>query len=52
MKKDKPRNQKGQEPTHTPDETAARLEEKARQQTGHANRARTEQKARGSGAKR
>lgn len=52
MKKDKPRNQEGQKPTRTPEETAARLEEKARQQTGHANRARTEQKARGTGPKR
>lgn len=36
-----PRNQEGQPPTRTPEETEDRLEEKARAQRGEANKART-----------
>ena len=41
-----PRNQEGQPPTHGSKETAQRLEQKADQQEGESNRARTEDKAR------
>ena len=41
-----PRNQEGEPPTHAPRETAQRLEQKADQQQGESNRARTEDKAR------
>ena len=41
-----PHNQEGQPPTHAPNETAQRLEQKADQQQGESNRARTEDKAR------
>jgi hypothetical protein len=41
-----PRNQEGQQPTRDPKETAQRLEQKADEQVGEANRARTEDKAR------
>ena len=38
-----PKNQVGQPPTRTPDETEERLEEKQRGQTGEANRIRTDE---------
>lgn len=38
-----PRNEKGQPPTRTPQETEERLLEKARGQKGEANRVRTEE---------
>jgi hypothetical protein len=38
-----PKNQIGQPPTRTPDETEERLEEKARAQKGEANKVRTKQ---------
>ena len=41
-----PRNQEGEPPTHAPNETAQRLEQKADEQRGDSNRARTEDKAR------
>jgi hypothetical protein len=41
-----PRNQEGEPPTHAPKETAQRLEQKADDQEGESNRARTEDKAR------
>lgn len=41
-----PRNQEGEPPTQEPMETATRLEQKADEQEGEANRARTEDKAR------
>jgi len=41
-----PYNQEGQPPTHEPKETAQRLEQKADEQEGESNRARTEDKAR------
>ena len=41
-----PRNQAGQKPTRNPKETAKRLEEKAKEQRGGANRTRTMSKAR------
>jgi hypothetical protein len=41
-----PRNQEGEPPTHAPKETSQRLEQKADQQQGESNRARTEDKAR------
>jgi len=41
-----PRNQEGEPPTHAPNETAQRLEQKADEQRGESNRARTEDKAR------
>jgi len=41
-----PQNQQGEPPTHEPHETATRLEQKADEQEGEANRARTEDKAR------
>lgn len=40
-----PRNQEGQKPTKGGKETARRLEEKARGQTGGSNKRRTETKA-------
>ena len=39
-----PKNQEGQRPTETPEETAARLREKERGQMGEANRERTEER--------
>jgi hypothetical protein len=45
-KKQTPRNQEGEQPTREPQETAQRLEQKADEQEGEMNRARTEQKAR------
>ena len=44
--KQTPRNQEGEPPTHEPMETATRLEQKADEQEGESNRARTEDKAR------
>jgi hypothetical protein len=44
-----PRNQEGQQPTREPRETKERLEQKADEQMGEANRARTEDKARRAG---
>ena len=44
--KQTPYNQEGQPPTHKPKETAQRLEQKADEQEGESNRARTEDKAR------
>jgi hypothetical protein len=41
-----PRNQEGEPPTREPIETAMRLEQKADEQEGESNRARTEEKAR------
>ena len=41
-----PHNQEGEPPTHEPNETAQRLEQKADEQQGESNRARTEDKAR------
>ena len=41
-----PRNQDGEPPTHGPKETAQRLEQKADEQQGESNRARTGDKAR------
>lgn len=41
-----PHNQEGEPPTHMPNETAERLEQKADAQQGESNRARTEDKAR------
>ncbi len=41
-----PHNQEGEPPTHEPKETARRLEQKADEQQGESNRARTEDKAR------
>ena len=41
-----PHNQEGEPPTHAPKETAQRLEQKADEQQGESNRARTEDKAR------
>jgi hypothetical protein len=38
-----PKNQIGQPPTRTPDETEERLEEKAQAQKGEANKIRTEE---------
>ena len=46
MKEQTPRNQEGEAPTHEPKETAQRLEQKADEQEGESNRARTEDKAR------
>jgi hypothetical protein len=42
--KQTPRNQEGESPTRKPSETAQRLEQKADEQDGEANRARTEEK--------
>jgi hypothetical protein len=44
--KQTPHNQEGQPPTREPRETAQRLEQKADEQEGESNRARTEDKAR------
>jgi hypothetical protein len=44
--KQTPRNQEGEAPTLEADETAERLEQKADEQDGEMNRARTEEKAR------
>ena len=44
--KQTPRNQEGEPPTRDPHETAKRLEQKADEQHGELNRARTEEKAR------
>jgi hypothetical protein len=44
--KQMPHNQEGEPPTRDPKETAQRLEQKADQQEGESNRARTEDKAR------
>jgi hypothetical protein len=41
-----PHNQEGEPPTRAPKETAQRLEQKADEQHGESNRARTEDKAR------
>lgn len=41
-----PHNQEGEPPTRNPKETAQRLEQKADEQAGESNRARTEDKAR------
>jgi hypothetical protein len=41
-----PRNEQGEPPTNDPKETAKRLEQKADEQDGESNRARTEEKAR------
>lgn len=41
-----PHNQEGEPPTRNPKETAQRLEQKADEQEGESNRARTEEKAR------
>jgi hypothetical protein len=41
-----PHNQEGEPPTQSPKETAERLEQKADEQEGESNRARTEDKAR------
>jgi len=41
-----PHNQEGEPPTRDPKETAERLEQKADEQDGESNRARTEDKAR------
>lgn len=38
-----PKNEVGQPPTQTPEETEERLEEKARDQKGGANKVRTEE---------
>jgi len=40
-----PRNQEGESPTREPEETAQRLEQKADEQEGEANRAHNEEKA-------
>jgi hypothetical protein len=44
--KQTPHNQAGQPPTREPSETARRLEDKAHEQEGASNRARTADKAR------
>jgi hypothetical protein len=41
-----PHNQEGESPTRDPQETAQRLEQKADEQEGESNRARTEDNAR------
>jgi len=46
QQKQTPRNQEGEQPTREPNETAQRLEQKADEQEGEMNRARTEEKAR------
>jgi hypothetical protein len=50
--KQTPSNHEGQAPTREPQETAKRLEQKADEQVGEANRALTEDKARESRAVR
>lgn len=44
--KQMPRNQEGEAPTRGAEDTAQRLEQKADEQHGEMNRARTEEKAR------
>jgi hypothetical protein len=44
--KQTPLNEQGEPPTRDPKETAQRLEQKADEQEGESNRARTEEKAR------
>jgi hypothetical protein len=46
IEKQTPRNQEGESPTHDAKETAQRLQQKADEQEGESNRARTEEKAR------
>ena len=46
IEKQTPHNQEGESPTHEAEETAQRLEQKADEQKGESNRARTEEKAR------
>lgn len=41
---EKPRNQEGQSPTRTPEETEERLREKERRMRGEADRVRTEER--------
>jgi len=41
-----PRNEEGQRPTRTPDETVDRLEQKKKQDHGSANKERIEEKER------
>ena len=41
-----PKNQEGQPPTRTPDETVDRLEQKKKQDVGNANRERIEDQER------
>jgi hypothetical protein len=41
--KEQPQNKQGQEPTHSPEETVDRLEQKKHEDVGSANRARIEQ---------
>ena len=50
--KERPRNEKGQPPTRTSDETVDRLEQKKREDRGVANRQRIEDKEREVGGKR
>ena len=45
-KTETPRNQEGEHPTRGPEETAQRLEQKADEQDGEMNRARTEEQVR------
>src|SRR5437879_5838064 len=45
MDKKTPRNEKGQAPTRTRDETVKRLEQKAREQRGGENKRKTERRA-------
>jgi len=52
MMKKSPRNQQGQKPTRTSQDTAQRLREKAKGQSGGANRARTLNKAQAASTKR
>ncbi|HEV8228774.1 MAG TPA: hypothetical protein VGQ86_02360 [Candidatus Limnocylindria bacterium] len=52
MKDKTPRNQKGQAPSKGGKDTAERLGQKADEQRGEANRARTESKAQQAGKKR
>ena len=42
--KDTPQNKEGQEPTHTPEQTVDRLEQKKYEDIGGANRQRIEEK--------
>jgi hypothetical protein len=46
MDKKTPRNEKGQKPTSTPDETIDRLEQKKKEDVGRANRERIEDQER------
>ena len=45
MDKKTPRNEKGQPPTHTREETTKRLAEKAKEQRGGSNKRKTEARA-------